>query len=225
MTERLFKALGLDGTPCHGGKGRWSLPTDDGPGEWMPPIEGALVACKNGYHACTQDQIAGWLGPALFELEYRGERVDCGDKIVVREARLPRKLDAWNERVARLFACDCAERVLPLFEREYPNDIQPRTAIDVARRFANGDATKEQMATAYAATSDAAWTKAWVAAHAAAWAAAYTAAYAVAYATAWIAACATARDAALAASHVTASATERAWQTKQLMEYLDGRCA
>jgi hypothetical protein len=43
-----------------------------------------------------------------------------------------------SERVLRLFAADCAERVLPLFESQYPEDNRPRELIAAARAFANG---------------------------------------------------------------------------------------
>src|SRR3972149_5760710 len=43
-----------------------------------------------------------------------------------------------TEKIARLFACDCAESVLPIFEKYYPDDRRPRTAIEVSRQFAYG---------------------------------------------------------------------------------------
>jgi hypothetical protein len=46
-----------------------------------------------------------------------------------------------RDRMARLFACECAERVLPLYERDHPDDHRPRIAIEMARRFAVGKAT------------------------------------------------------------------------------------
>ena len=57
------------------------------------------------------------------------------------------------DREIRLFACDCAERVLPIFEEKHPNDNRPRNAIEVARRYANGEATKEELDAAWAAAS------------------------------------------------------------------------
>ena len=157
----LFKVLNEDGTPYWGGNGRWPLPTknEDGtwtPGEWMPAIQGKLEPCRNGYHGCEDVQVLQWLGPALFELEIRGERLDAGDKCVVREARLLRRFENWNARTIRLFACDCAERALPLFEREYPNDDRPRKAIATARRYAEGKATNEDLDAARDAASAAA---------------------------------------------------------------------
>ena len=166
MTKRLFKVLNQNGTPCHGGSGQWHLPTGDAPGRWMPPIRGKLIACKNGYHLCHKDNLVDWLGPAIYEAETRGERQGYGNKIVVREARLLLRLDGWNKRTARLFACDCAEHVLYLYEQHYPNDDRPRYAIEVARQYANDQATHHELLAARAA-GDAAWDAARAAAPAA----------------------------------------------------------
>ena len=65
-----------------------------------------------------------------------------------------------GEKLLRLFACDCAEHVLPIFEKKFPKDARPREFIAVARRFANGEVS--------AAAWVAAWAAAWAAARAAA---------------------------------------------------------
>ncbi|CAJ3467707.1 putative bacteriophage protein [Burkholderia pseudomallei] len=116
------------------------------------------------------------------------------------------------DRDLRLFAVWCARQVEHLMEEQRSKD-----ALNVAERFANGEATDEERATAWAAAGaaaggaarDAAWAAAradaWdaarAAARAAAWAAARDAAWAAAWdaagATAWAAAWAAARDAAL----------------------------
>jgi hypothetical protein len=158
--EMIFKVLNENGSCYNGGTGGWNLPTQntDGtwtPGEWMPQIKGILKPCVNGYHLCEGDQVLAWLGPAVFEAEYQGERVDDIDKFVVAETRLLRRLN-WDERAARLFACDCAERVLPLFEVETPEDMRPRQAIETARRFANGQAKEKELIAAWATASAAA---------------------------------------------------------------------
>ena len=105
-----------------------------------------------------------------------------------------------DESKLRLFACDCAEQTLPIFERDYPEDKRPRQAIETARRFANGEATCEELdavwdaagdaarAPAWAAAGDAAGAAAWVAARDAAWDAARDAAGDAAWAAAWAAA-------------------------------------
>ena len=63
--------------------------------------------------------------------------------------------DFLSEKNRRLFACDCAERVLHLYEKEYDNPA-PRKAIETARLYANGKATQDEL--------DAAWAAAWAAA-------------------------------------------------------------
>ena len=45
-----------------------------------------------------------------------------------------------NHRSLALWAADCAERVLPYFEKECPKDDRPRKAIEVGRAWAHSDA-------------------------------------------------------------------------------------
>jgi len=70
-----------------------------------------------------------------------------------------------HDKEIRLFACDCAESVLHIFEAEYPNDDRPRKAIEVSRKYANGEASIDELNAAW----DAAGAAAWAAAGAAAW--------------------------------------------------------
>lgn len=49
------------------------------------------------------------------------------------------KLDKANHVALVLWACDCAERVLPHFEEQHPNDERPRKAIDAGRAWARGE--------------------------------------------------------------------------------------
>src|SRR5690606_19898730 len=181
------------------GDGTWHLPEGGRPGKWMPEITG-LVPCQRGWHVATIDQLVDWLGPELFEVECRGEHVDHGDMHVFGQARLVRRVDAWNDRTARLFASDCAERVLPVFEIGCPGDMRPRRAIEVARAFADGQATGEDLAAAWDAARDAAWDPAGDPAWDAVWAAAWAAARAAAWDAVWAAARAAARNAAWAAA-------------------------
>lgn len=190
---KLYKVLSADGKSCHGGYAEWHLPTGKRPGKWMPPIDGELEPCSNGYHVCRRGQLMEWLGEAIYECESRGERINAGDKIVVREVRLVKRIK-WDDRISRLFACDCAERALKYAS---PVDVETlRESIAVARRYANWDVTVEELTAAEAAW-DAAWDAAWAAARAA-------------------------RSAAGDAARAARSA-ERKWQTRRLFDYLEGR--
>jgi hypothetical protein len=118
------------------------------------------------------------------------------------------------------WACDCAERVLPIWEAKYPNDKRPHEAITSARNWAANPCEETQQASSYAA--DAAVRAAYAAACAAAYAAraAYAAArasYAAARASAARAADARAAD---AAAYAADAAAERDWQINRLKELL-----
>ena len=94
---------------------------------------------------------------------------------------LAEKRGIWNKldpTKLRLFACDCAEQALPIYEKDYPDDKRPRKAVETARLFAEGKATQKELAAAWAAAVAAAVAAAWAAAVAAAWAAAGAAAWA-----------------------------------------------
>jgi len=211
---KLYKTLGRGGVSCNGGRGRWFLPKAGKPGKWMPPIEGKLTPCINGYHLCRFENLLDWLSEEIYEAEGRGGRVECEDKIVFSEAHLIRKIKNWNDKTGRLFAADCAEHVLHIYEKSYPNDFRSRNAIQAARDFANGKITRQAL-TAARGGGDATWAT-WAAGAAqeatgdAAWAVRDAAWAARAARAAWEAARA-ARD---------ARDVEKKWQLKKLAEYL-----
>ena len=95
--------------------------------------------------------------------------------------------NALDDATWRHLAVDFAEQV-----RHLMADERSVNALDVARRYADGQATREELAAARAAARAAAGAAAWAAARAAAWAAAWDAARAAAWdaarAAAWAAA-------------------------------------
>ena len=149
----LLKFLRADGS-APTGSGRYTR------GRWRS-VRGVLVPCENGLHATTADNLVPHINEALWRVEIDGEYVwhddeSMGRKLVARRMRAIERIAAWNERTARLFAVECAERVLPIYEREHPNDTRPREALAVARRFADGQATQDERAASWAASSAAA---------------------------------------------------------------------
>jgi hypothetical protein len=46
--------------------------------------------------------------------------------------------DKANHKILVSWACDCADRVLSLFEKEYPDDTNPRVAILAGRMWTEG---------------------------------------------------------------------------------------
>lgn len=72
-------------------------------------------------------------------------------------AELHEILNQLSPQQRRLFACDCAEHVLPFFERFQPLDNRPRKAIEVARQYALGGSTLEELNSVKGDAEDAAW--------------------------------------------------------------------
>ena len=132
------------------------------------------------------------------------------DKIVARSARLVRRVETWTLTAQRLFAADCAERVLPLFEAVFPNDGRPREAIRAAREETDSpnafDSEVSAVLHAAAACADAAYS----ASSAAYYVAAYRSYAPYYYYTALT-------D---ALSRKSVFDKERKWQTDRLMWYL-----
>ena len=209
-----------------------------GVGRWTRRLDpDKLRLCGYGYHYVTDGQVLDWLAATIYEAEPCSEHAPLtdGDKSVTCRLRLVRRFDGWNDRTARLFAADCAERVLPLFEGLYPDDSRPRDAIVAARRFVNGEIgfvesasaamfAKTASIAASTAASTAAWAAAWAASAASSSTWADNAAASTARAAAWAASAAeAARDAS--ATHrpdARAAQTFREWQYQRLLQYLNG---
>ena len=135
----------------------------------------------------------GWAGTAIDILKH--ELIPSQDKLWV-----VCKEEVLNARTLRLFAVWCARQVQHLM-----TDARSITALDVAERFANGDATQAELAAARAAARGAAKAAAWAAACNAAW----DAAGAAARDAAWDAVRAAARDAAWDAARDAVRAAAR----------------
>jgi hypothetical protein len=204
MPKTFYKFLTEDGLGPYSDY-RWPLPKNGKPGAWVT-ARGPLKACANGVHFCSENAIVMWINTQLYTAEIgSGKKFHDLNKTVARKGRLLRRVETWNERTARLFACDCAEHVAHLAS----DPTLLRRAIEVARQCANGKASVSDMIAAWdaawAAPRAAAWDAAWNAPRAAAWAAAGDAARAAA----WNAPRDAAWDAARAAARAAAGAAAR----------------
>jgi hypothetical protein len=135
IASTLYKPLNLDGTDCNGHEGRWALPRDSEPGDWMSAAQ---------YRLYSLERLTSALGPAMYVAEYRGGaqrikqpyRDDFEEGIVlVAEARLVARVKTWTPQAAASLAADCAEHVLDIFETVYPKDHRLRSAIEAARQY------------------------------------------------------------------------------------------
>ncbi len=120
-----------------------------------------IALCKYGYHSSPTlwDALHYAPGPVACLVEIskpiQSNGSDGDRKSVSAKRKLIKTVNI--DRELRLFACDCAER-------DQPNNKRPRKAIEVARRFANGQATQEELTAAWDAARDAARDAAWDAA-------------------------------------------------------------
>jgi hypothetical protein len=177
-------------------------------------VKGPLVMCEHGLHWSRRIIYALQYAPGdtICLVESWGDVQEQEDKGVSTHRKVLAKVS--GKKLLRLFACDCAEEALTLWK---VTDKRSWDAIEVSRRYANGKATKEELAAAWdaarAAASDAASDAAWAAARAAARAAASDAASDAARAAAWDAARAAAWAAASDAAWAAASdaASDAAW--------------
>jgi hypothetical protein len=220
---KYYKIL-LDNHSCVAGNFDWTpyLPKDGRPGLWTPKIVGKLELCEKGYHLTDAAHLLTWCqGNQLFEAEAKWKILVGDDKVACRQVRLLRQVESWNEKNLRLFACWCVRQIWHLL-----TDERSRNAVTVAEKYANGEATQEELAAAgdaaRAAALDAAGDAAMAAALDAAWDAARAAGWA--RAAAWNAARAAALDAAWDAAREAAGDAARAaaWdaQSKHLIEML-----
>ena len=203
--EKLYKILAPGRKSAHGGTAAWT------PGEWMPPIVD-IKPCERGYHLCRVQDLPHWIGvegAEVWEAEYRGERIDENDKICVSEARITRRLK-WNDRLARHWMADNAERVAHLVsDEERPKYMG---VISVMRRYADGNATEAELASARASACASARESAWESARESAWESASSAS---GRDSAWASACASAWESALESAWASARASgwESAWKS------------
>jgi hypothetical protein len=214
-TEKAYKWLTKNRT---GGYSSYEWPAQ---GIWTPRITEPMELCNIGYHLVTEDQLVGsYMQEELWEVEYDASEVlKAPDKICVREAVLVKQIETINSRTLRLFAADCAEQVLHIYEQQYPEDFRPRKAIEVARKVAYGVPYGDAERAAWSAAWNAVWSAARSAARSAAWSAAYSAAESAARSAAWSAA----GSAALSAAYSAASSAEREWQLRRFKEYMEGK--
>lgn len=136
----------------------------------------AMRPCADGLRAATKafGGIDAWKSNPKGIRDWIDAKIDFDDILWVycRD-------DVVDAKTLRLFAADCAQSVLHLFEDKHPEDKRPREAIEAARKYAHGEITQAELAAARAAAwaaASAAWPVERDAARAATWAAAWDAA-------------------------------------------------
>ena len=132
----------------------------------MPPITTTLKAIRKCSPCGLRPESNGTLTGYVKLKAFLGECWDDDAPVKFSEIVASNGLDdaLWclrsicphHEKEVRLFAADCAESVLHIFEKLRPNDNRPRLAIKAARDFANGEIDAAAWAAAWDAARDAA---------------------------------------------------------------------
>ena len=148
-----------------------------------------LELCSYGLHASLNPfdalSFVDWDNTYICRVELSGTIIESSNKLCASERKV-----LWMKKADKTlheFACWCAEQVLPIFEKEYPDDNRPRLAIEAKRKWLKKEISDDELDAAWAAAWATAWDAkdAWAAARAAAWAAARAAACDAAWAAAW----------------------------------------
>ena len=111
---------------------------------------GKLIMCENGFHASEKILdamsyvIPGWICMA----KVKGESIYSDDKSVHSDMMIVERRK-WTKEMSVELAIFAAELVLPIFEKEYPDDKRPANAIAAAKAYlrnpssAAGEAARE----------------------------------------------------------------------------------
>ena len=123
-----------------------------------------LEPCIDGWKNLIK-HYPNWEGTALEFLDLEHISVEDKQWLFLREEYIPK-------RELHLYACFCAEQVLHIFEKEYPDDKRPREAIEAKRLWLDGKISDDALDSAWDSARASAWDSVWASgwASASAWA-------------------------------------------------------
>ena len=98
---------------ARGGLGPFSSIEWPPAGTWIE-VGGPLGLCSRGVHVCRPRDLAHWLHDELWEVETGGEELEAIDCLVVRRARLLRRIDSWSDGGSTRFAEACVAHAMSL---------------------------------------------------------------------------------------------------------------
>ncbi len=139
-----------DEHPCLESRLPWSVGETRTFGPFRCGDDECFMHHVNGYESSPTlwDALMHGIGPiaCIFEVSEPVEiKIDAnfGTSQISVTKTLLRAFDVSSE--LRTLACDCAERLLLIYEQACPGDERPRRAIDVSRRLAQGKASLAEL--------------------------------------------------------------------------------
>ena len=115
-------------------------------GEWVK-CDQKLDMCEVGLHCSKSiyDAFSFVQGEVVAKVEVRGKSIIEDNKEVWSEMRII-EAKKWDKKASVSLAIYSAELVLKNFEKEYPNDLRPRQAIEAAKKVLFKDTAKNRSA-------------------------------------------------------------------------------
>jgi hypothetical protein len=90
-------------------KHSWPVPPTAAEGSWLQ-VQGPLVACQNGLHACRIEQLSYWIADELWQVELGEEWIETAHSVVARRARLSQRIETWQGKASNDFTVQCLAR-------------------------------------------------------------------------------------------------------------------
>jgi len=133
--------------------------SDNGDITWkigkLVTYKGELKLCHSGLHCSKEiNQAFSFVqGEILAQVECSGKHLEEEDKDAWQKMKIV-KAWKWQKEDSVALAIFCAELVIDIFEKEYPDDKRPREAIKAAKKWLKNPTEKNRAA---ADAADAAW--------------------------------------------------------------------
>jgi hypothetical protein len=104
-------------------------------------------ACADGYRNLRESLPGSWRDDDKIDFLHILAFNGVDDTLWALRAVIPEQAaDAENR--ARRIAVELAERVLPLYENRHPDNDAPRRAVEAARKFADGEISRDELTAA-----------------------------------------------------------------------------
>ena len=110
-----------------------------------------LSLCSYGLHASVNPldalSFVDWENAIICRVELSGKILEGDDKLCASSRKVLWMAKA--DTVMHEFSCWCAEQVIPIWTKQYPNDKRPQQAIDAKRLWLRGRITDQELAAAW----------------------------------------------------------------------------
>lgn len=112
----------------------WEKPTSARAGGWLG-VEGSLIPCRRGVHACRADELAHWLHDELWLIELASPVTEGVDVLVARRGRLVGEVTEWSAGGASRFAAAARDHAAEAVTAVAASHEEALACLQAARHF------------------------------------------------------------------------------------------